>query len=90
MIIGSNPLFYFYQKEVQTMQQMDGATMAAMLKSRFGDSVKVSPDTEQVELTEEQLAEINSNAAADEQAQGFCKELIHLEENLAKEIRSYL
>ena len=49
------------------MQQMDGATMAAMLKSRFGDSVKVSPDTEQVELTEEQLAEINSNAAADEQ-----------------------
>ena len=40
--------------------------MAAMLKSRFGDSVKVSPDTEQVELTEEQLAEINSNAA-DEQ-----------------------
>ena len=33
MIIGSNPLFYFYQKEVQTMQQMDGATMAAMLKS---------------------------------------------------------
>ena len=24
------------------------------------------------------------------QAQGFCKELIHLEENLAKEIRSYL
>lgn len=32
----------------------------------------------------------NQYAAADEQAQGFCKELIHLEENLAKEIRSYL
>ena len=26
----------------------------------------------------------NQYAAADEQAQGFCKELIHLEENLAK------
>lgn len=32
----------------------------------------------------------NQYAAADAQAQGFCKELIHLEENLAKEIRSYL
>ena len=32
----------------------------------------------------------NQYAAADKQAQGFCKELIHLEENLAKEIRCYL
>lgn len=32
----------------------------------------------------------NQYAAADAQAQGFCKELIHLEENLAKEIRCYL
>ena len=32
----------------------------------------------------------NQYAAADKQAQGFRKELIHLEENLAKEIRCYL
>ena len=32
----------------------------------------------------------NQYAAADKQVRGFCKELIHLEENLAKEIRCYL
>ena len=40
--------------------------------------------------TNAKLAVEESDAAADKQAQGFCKELIHLEENLAKEIRCYL